>query len=829
MFWLVSLGMLLVLALLFPGTVPVIPDPRVTLACCLDTSASLAEGERSYLLQCAREYIARLPQHKIKPTFIRFGQNVERLAQMPQRLAGENGTELPLAMELALGWIRKQDNAGMILLFTDGSGQHDWQNLQQKCRAANVPVFVWHPQERRDVRIRALEVAEETAPGVMLPLTLRYASNFAGSAKLSILTQKELYLEQPVEFAATDNGLMSVRGSPLPPGLTYFVATMQADARSENNRCFGFTRVVVPETLLLITTETDTPLAQALEVQNLPVTAVTWNQIPALDSYPVVILDKPTDQLLQRHQEKWQQYLRQGGSLLVVGGEKLEQPWLPCRSRPPEASQPPKVEETVSKNPPVKNEKKAMEVELRQVAMLFVLDRSGSMEGEKISLAQQAAIAAISKLWPQDVVGVLAFNQETRWVSPLGRRTNLEGIRQRILQLTAEGGTRIAPALEKAYQSLQHVSAHLKHVILLSDGQDENWLARGELEPLVSGMRKANISLSTLGIGQDFDAVLMPLLARWGGGEFYYAEKYQEIPLLVLRDVDRILYIRKKEETSSKMQTEVPPLALPEMDLPVMPDTKNAETESVSQFPVKCPANSTLLAVFSDFPSLAAYNQYELRPGAKMELQVADDPLLSHWQWELGQVMQWNADSRDWLPWPSYQHFWARLIRFLATDSMVSWRISLKPGQQQKDWMPIHLKITGEENGQFSISSTDTFYQQEERSWVARLSLPRPGEWRTVTAKITADKKTRELTTAFALPYEDEVAHLHVAERELSEFAQHTGGGVLPQSLPRLIASLQEKPQLPWYKVWWSLFWEMPCLWLALLLCVVVLWREWRN
>ncbi|TVU48415.1 hypothetical protein EJB05_08051 [Eragrostis curvula] len=108
--------------------------------------------------------------------------------------------------------------------------------------------------------------------------------------------------------------------------------------------------------------------------------------------------------------------------------------------------------------------------------LVTVLDVSGSMAGDKISLLKHAMSFVIQTLGPNDRLSVITFSSTARRLFPL-RRMTLTG-RQQALQavssLVASGGTNIADGLRKGAKVIE--DRRLKNpvcsIILLSDGQD---------------------------------------------------------------------------------------------------------------------------------------------------------------------------------------------------------------------------------------------------------------------------------------------------------------------------------------------------------------------
>ena len=75
------------------------------------------------------------------------------------------------------------------------------------------------------------------------------------------------------------------------------------------------------------------------------------------------------------------------------------------------------------------------------------------------------------------------------------------------------------PGMRQALVQLQSVEAVVKHVIVLTDGQTQ----AGDFENLTHAMRRANVTVSAIAVGNDADRNLLGKIAHQGGGKFYHA------------------------------------------------------------------------------------------------------------------------------------------------------------------------------------------------------------------------------------------------------------------------------------------------------------------
>ncbi len=184
----------------------------------------------------------------------------------------------------------------------------------------------------------------------------------------------------------------------------------------------------------------------------------------------------------------------------------------------------------------------------RPVNLAFVLDRSGSMNGEKIRLAKQAVEESIARLHDDDRFAVVVYDEQIDVVVP-GMRATAEARRTataRLREIEPRGSTNLGEGwLRGCEQVAQELSDDgIDRCLLLTDGlanvgiTDHDELARhaGEL-------RARGVSTTTFGVGDDFDEVLLQAMASAGGGHFYYIASAASITDLVTSEVGETLDI----------------------------------------------------------------------------------------------------------------------------------------------------------------------------------------------------------------------------------------------------------------------------------------------
>ncbi|PYO24065.1 MAG: chloride channel protein, partial [Candidatus Rokuibacteriota bacterium] len=288
----------------------------------------------------------------------------------------------------------------------------------------------------------------------------------------SLFRNGEFLGSQIVHFTAGKN-VFAYRQALDQSGIHVYQAALDVDGDTieDNNRAVG--TVVVrgrPQVLLADRDRSHAAsLAAALRSQNIEVTVVDPPGIPkdiaGLQKYDGVVLSNVSSLKLTRPQmAQIRDYVRDhGGGLMMIGGE--ESFGLGGYYRTP-------IEEAL----PVTMEVK-QKVEIPSLAVVLSIDRSGSMamstdeKVTKLDLAKEAAHLVVDLLDERNEVGVMSWDTEFIWDSPMRGARDKGAIHHAIATIKAGGGTDGYPALKESYQVLFDRPALLKHVIFLSDGQ----------------------------------------------------------------------------------------------------------------------------------------------------------------------------------------------------------------------------------------------------------------------------------------------------------------------------------------------------------------------
>jgi len=163
------------------------------------------------------------------------------------------------------------------------------------------------------------------------------------------------------------------------------------------------------------------------------------------------------------------------------------------------------------------------------LSLAIVIDRSSSMHGAPIENAKAAALTVLRHLDPRDAFSVVTYSSRSETVIAIERATeaNKAAARAAIETIEDDGGTCISCGLETGANEIAHtpVSDGLRRILLISDGQaNQGVYARDELAQLAASQAALGASISTVGVGLDFDEHTMRRLAEVGRGNYYFVE-----------------------------------------------------------------------------------------------------------------------------------------------------------------------------------------------------------------------------------------------------------------------------------------------------------------
>jgi len=182
--------------------------------------------------------------------------------------------------------------------------------------------------------------------------------------------------------------------------------------------------------------------------------------------------------------------------------------------------------------------------------LALVIDRSGSMSGEKIHQARMAAHQALDHLAANDVVTLVAYSNEAVVCWPAQRVGSGRGLRAAIDRIEVGGGTNLFGGVELGAAELrERLHGDFVHrVILLSDGlANVGPSSPAALAGLGAGLRDEGIAVSTLGLGLGYNEDVMTALARRSDGNTYFVENSRDLPRVFEQEFGEAMNVVARE------------------------------------------------------------------------------------------------------------------------------------------------------------------------------------------------------------------------------------------------------------------------------------------
>jgi Ca-activated chloride channel family protein len=184
------------------------------------------------------------------------------------------------------------------------------------------------------------------------------------------------------------------------------------------------------------------------------------------------------------------------------------------------------------------------------VNVALVLDKSGSMEGEKIAKAKEAAIAAINRLGSGDVISIVAYDSTVSVICPATKLNDKEWVIQQVRRIEAGGSTALFAGVSKGAEELRKFldKNRVNRVVLLSDGlANVGPQSPSELGALGASLMKEGISVSTMGLGMDYNEDLMMKLARNSSGNHVFIKQADDLVRVFNHEFNDVLSVVAQE------------------------------------------------------------------------------------------------------------------------------------------------------------------------------------------------------------------------------------------------------------------------------------------
>lgn len=172
----------------------------------------------------------------------------------------------------------------------------------------------------------------------------------------------------------------------------------------------------------------------------------------------------------------------------------------------------------------------------------LVLDRSGSMSGEKLAAAREAAAFLVRRLAPEDRVTVVTYDHEVHTVAD--EHTQRGHVSQMIRSIETGGSTNLSGGWLRGRElaAAQQQERAMNRVLLLTDGRANCGITDPQtLTGLCAEAARAGITTTTVGFGADYDEALLRAMADAGAGNTYYIERPDQAPGVFEEEIEGLL------------------------------------------------------------------------------------------------------------------------------------------------------------------------------------------------------------------------------------------------------------------------------------------------
>ncbi|WP_019638472.1 VWA domain-containing protein [Paenibacillus fonticola] len=499
-----------------------------------------------------------------------------------------------------------------------------------KERGISVDVLQAPTIERKDAAIESLHLPEKLYRAESFTFEVAIRSTFSGSAELRLYEDNREIGRKTVALERGENRF-ALQGLAKEPGLHRYKAEifMDGDEQAANNESYAFTRVTGSPRVLIVEGKpgTSSNLENALKSGLIQYAVTEPGMLPVemakYAGYDSIIFNNVSgEQVGGKQMELIEQAVRSYGiGFMMVGGE--ESFGMGGYFKTP-----------IEKLLPVSMELQGKR-EIPSLGLILVIDRSGSMEGDKIRLAKESAMRTVEMLRSKDTVGVVAFDDRPWWVvEPTKLGDQKDDVLAKINSIPSAGGTDIYPAVADATDKLLGIEAQRKHIILLTDGQSA---INSGYNELLNTMNDNHMTMSTVAVGDGADTQLLESLARGAKGRYYFVKDATTLPTIFSREAAVIArtYIVDKPF--------VPALVQP-----------GDWRESLS----------------GGLPTIYGYVAASAKSTAQTVLASPEpDPLLARWQYGSGRTVAWTSDltgkwSRDWVNWPGFPNAFADMVKW---------------------------------------------------------------------------------------------------------------------------------------------------------------------
>jgi Ca-activated chloride channel family protein len=183
--------------------------------------------------------------------------------------------------------------------------------------------------------------------------------------------------------------------------------------------------------------------------------------------------------------------------------------------------------------------------------LAIVLDKSGSMRHhDKMENAKLGAIEIIERLGEDDIISLIVYSDRPQVIVPARRVGDKYALIEIVSDVYAGGSTALYGGVSYgADQVRKNLSwEYVNRVILLSDGlANVGPSSTGALANLGSKLESEGITVTTIGVGLDYNEDLMTALAATSGGNAYFASTSRELPTIFAEEIGEAMTLTARD------------------------------------------------------------------------------------------------------------------------------------------------------------------------------------------------------------------------------------------------------------------------------------------
>lgn len=730
----------------------------------LDASDSIASSEKE-IAEFVNEALKDCPEDG-KIGIVAFGQDtkVEQFVSNKLTFQGfqttpvTTATNLEKAVQAAMSMFG-QDTGKRLVIISDGKeNEGNLSNMVYTLAGNQVDVKVRKIESEigKEVYVDGVQVSETVKVGDKFNVEVTVQSNVRTTARLSLYQGSSLKKRQTVELQTGKNTFV-FQDTQTEEGLKTYRAVIEPadDNQILNNEYTAFTEAEKSEKILLIEGKSGQAeeFTKLLESINISYDKASPKAAPTalnqMMEYKVIItLDVFANDLAEGFLDNLEAYVKDyGGGYIAIGGEN---------SYALGGYKNTSIEQVLPVSMNLEGEK-----QIPTMTTVYVIDHSGSMSEGKgqsnLELAKDATIAALENMREIDEVGVIAFDDTYSWAAPIQTLTDMDKIAEDVEGIRIGGGTSIYPAVRAAYEKIKNSNGELKHIVLLSDGEDE--FPYSQYQDILDAMEKENITLSTVALGEGANNQLMESLAETGGGRCYTSSSGDDLPRIFAQEV----FLSTKSYLNNREFT-----------------------------PVLKQKGKILSGVVEEgIPKLLGYIATTAKDLATVHLESdTKEPILTSWQYGLGKTIAFTSDGENkwtgnYATWEKYGTMWKNMIQYVTMDEEEQGgKVEI-----EQSGSAAHLKYTTDtysKDSKVSVIYTDEDGKQQTLDLEATgagkfekdITFPGLGLYMLNITHKEGNDTVASKNTAVAMQYSREYRYLEENEA-LNQFVNDVGGTVV--------------------------------------------------